>query len=381
MSNGNADLVPDQRTALYSSDDHMDLAYVPATLWQERVAAKWRETAPRVVKTGNGKSMWVREGRDWGVHGSKKTDGRIVVFDAAGLAEEPEPGVFRAASPKYRLEDMNRDNIYAQVIYNFLDWGFQDPLLKEACIIAFNDWIAEFCAANRDRLIGLAVLPTHDPQAALREMQRCAKLGMRGAMFEFTGTTLPISHADWNPLWAAAAETGTAISFHIMTGGRPPTALTQKPDSPPWIRPARAAIGCMMLNEVFAELMFCGIAERHPMLKLVLAESSLGWIPFVLERLEFQQHNYRHLGDALPRTPAKELFRRNFYCTFQEEKLGVQWIPHIGEDNVMWAADYPHGDGSFPRSNEVVDRIFKGLDPAIKRKATRDTMKKLYRIN
>jgi predicted TIM-barrel fold metal-dependent hydrolase len=361
---------------LFSSDDHMDLCYVPPTLWQEGVAAKWKGEAPRVEKNDEGKTVWVREGRPWGTYGSKKADGRKVVFDDLGLAEEPEPGVFRPASAKYRLEDMDRDRVYAQVLYNFLDWGFENPKLKEACVQVFNDWIADFCSANRDRLIGLAVLPTHEPQAAIRELERAAKLGLRGAMFEFVGATVPVYDRAWDPLWAAAEESGTAISFHIMTQGR-----ANIPRSERWALPARAAISCMMLNDILAQLLFSGVTVRHPRLKLVLAESSLGWIPFVLERLEFEQHNYRHLGDALPKEPAGQLFRRNFYCTFQEEKLGVQLIPHIGADNVMWASDYPHADGSFPRSVAAVDGIFAGVDPAIKRKATRDTMKALYRIN
>jgi predicted TIM-barrel fold metal-dependent hydrolase len=363
-------------TALYSSDDHMDLSYVPQTLWQDRVAARWKDAAPKVVEVKSGRLMWFREGRPWGAQGSKRSDGRKVIFDDVGLLEEPEPGIFRAASAKYRLEDMNRDNIYAQVMYNFLDWGFEDPLLKEACIQAFNDWIAEFCATNRDRLIGLAVLPTHDPQAAIRELERVSRLGLRGAMFECTGATLPVYDPAWDPLWAIAAERSIPISFHIMF--RKSQADDMKTYK--WLMPARAAISCMMLKDIFVELMYCGITARHPKLKLVMAESSLGWLPFVLERLEYERKNYSHMADALPKEDVHEIFRRNFYCTFQEEMLGVQLIQHIGEDNVMWAADYPHGDSSFPRSMEVVDHIFHGVDPRIKRKATRDNMKKLYRI-
>jgi len=368
---------PDPGTWLYSSDDHLDLCYVPPGTWQERVAAKWKDAAPKVQRDAQGRTVWFREGRPWGVQGSKKADGRKVVFDDLGLAEEPEPGVFRAASPKYRLEDMNRDGIYAQVMYNFLNWGFEDPLLKEACIKAFNDWVAEFCAVDRERLIGLAVLPTHNPEAAIAELQRSTKLGLRGAMFEFTGVSVPVYDRAWDPLWAVAAEAGTAISFHIMlTKGASAEEIRQTP----FLLPAQAAISCMSMNQLMAHLIYSGITLRHPKVKFVLAESSLGWIPFVIERLEFEQRIYKHLGDALPQLPAGEIFRRNFYCTFQEEKLGVQLIPHIGEDNVMWAADYPHGDGSFPRSREAVEHIFQGIDPRIKNKAIRGNMKRLYGI-
>lgn len=362
---------------LYSADDHMDLAYVPVDLWQSRVAAKWREKAPHVVKTSAGRTMWIREDRPWAVQGSKKADGRKVPFDEVGLPEEVSPGVFRAASAEHRLRDMDLDGIYAQVIYNFLDWGFEDPLLKEACLKAFNDWIADFCSMDRNRLIGLAVLPTHDPAACLAELERSAKLGLRGAMFEFTGATTPVWDPAWDPLWSAAEETGTAISFHIMTPGKKHKIGSM----PKWFIPATASIACLMLKDIFVELVMSGVTERHPKLKLVMAESSLGWVPFLLERMEFEQHNYRHLADALPKRPAGEIFRSNFYCTFQEEKIGVQMIPHIGEDNVMWAADYPHGDGSFPRSRQAVDHIFEGVSPVIKRKATRDNMRRVYKID
>jgi predicted TIM-barrel fold metal-dependent hydrolase len=237
--------------------------------------------------------------------------------------------------------------------------------------------VAEFCAADRNRLVGLAVLPTHDPASALRELNRASELGLRGAMFEFTGATLPVYDLAWDPVWAAAAERGIAISFHIMVNWR------LKADDMrlrKWLMPARASISCLMLKDILAELLYCGVTTRHPKLKLVMAESSLGWIPFVLERLEFERLNYKHLREHLPKDPIAEVFRRNFYCTFQEEVIGVRLIGDIGEDNVMWASDYPHGDGSFPRSMQVVDHIFAGASADIKRKATRDNMRKLYGI-
>ncbi len=216
------------------------------------------------------------------------------------------------------------------------------------------------------------MLPTHDPKAAVKELERTAKLGLRGAMFEFTGAAPEASDRAWDPLWAIAEESGTAISFHIM--GEP-----SDPAAAPWVGPANASIACMMLNRLLAHLVFSGVAERYPRLKLVLAESSLGWLPFVIERMEFEQENYKHRPN-MPREKAGDVFRRNFHCTFQDETLGVKLIPYLGEDNVMWASDYPHADGSYPHSVETVDRIFKDASESVKRKATRDNMKRLYQI-
>ena len=133
---------PTIETGLISADDHMDLNYVPPDLWQSRVARKWRDEAPHVVTIDNGQRLWVREERVWSIYGSKTADGRKTPFPMAGLTEEAEPDVWRPSSVKYRLEDMDRDNIYASVIYNFVSWSFENPELKGVCIHAFNDWLS-----------------------------------------------------------------------------------------------------------------------------------------------------------------------------------------------------------------------------------------------
>ena len=359
-----------------SADDHMDLCYVPADLWQSRVPAKWREAAPRVETLPDGRTMWVREGSHWGVHGSKKADGRKVAFDAVGLPEEPEPGVFRPASPRHRLEDMDRDGVRAQVIYNFLDWSFEDPELKSACVSAYNSWLAEFCSADPERLIGLAVLPSHDAASAVRELDRVTRLGLRGAIFDVFDANPPIADRTWDPLWARAQESGTAISVHIGFGSqRRPVELGRT-----WKLPSVAATACIYLAPVLGDVIFSGLLERHPGLKFVLGESSIGWIPFVLERLEFEYDNYSGHVPGLPETRPAERFRRNVYCTFQEEKLGVEQIPLIGEDNVMWASDYPHGDGTFPHSRQALDRIFAGAPASLKAKVCGENARRLYGI-
>jgi predicted TIM-barrel fold metal-dependent hydrolase len=365
---------------LISSDDHMDLCYLPANLWQERVPARWREEAPRVVQ-GPNSPIWVREGTYWGGWGSKRSEGKKSVFDLTDLAEEPEPGVFRPSNPGYRLADMDADGLEAHVMYNFLEWPFVNQELKTECLKAYNSWLAEdFCVADRDRLIGLGTLPAHDGEAAVDELNRMLRLGLRGAIFDVFGATRPIFDPSWEPLWAAAEETGVVLSVHI--GGGCHTLNNRSPEvNKTWQLPARASIGCAQLDEVLVCLIFSGILERHPKLKLVLGESSLGWIPFVLERLDFEQRNYRdHTPDLPQKLTATEYFRRQVYATFQDEQLGVQLIPAIGEDNVMWASDYPHGDGTFPHTRAAVDRLFANSDPRIRRKATWDTAQQLYNI-
>ena len=250
---------------------------------------------------------------------------------------------------------------------------------------AFNSWLAEFCASDPDRLVGLAVLPSHDAEAALRELERVARLGLRGAIFDVFDASMPISDPAWDSLWAVAAESGMPISVHIGFGAQQPMRPGSKGAGfglgKTWRLPVAAATGCLSLAQVLAEVIFSGVIERHPELKFVLGESSIGWIPFVLERLDFEHENYReHLGN-LPKLRPSDQFRRNVWCTFQDEAFGVEMIPRIGEDNVMWASDYPHGDGTFPDTREAVSRIFSGMPDGLRCKVTRDNVAKLYGID
>jgi predicted TIM-barrel fold metal-dependent hydrolase len=317
----------------------------------------------------------------WSTYGSKTADGRKTPFSMAGLTEEVAPDVWRPSSVKYRLEDMDRDNIYASVIYNFVSWTFENPELKGVCIHAFNDWTADFCSTPR--LIGVGVLPTYDVVAAVNELRHTIDRGLRMVMFDMAGAAMPVHDRGWDPLWSLAEESGTIISVHIEANfPMPPRTkeFTAPTRQRTWLNTAGVAVTNLSLARVLADVTMCGLLERHQRLRFVLGESSIGWVPFVLERLDFECENYKNHATGLPKTKPSELFRRNMYCTFQYDKIGVSLIPELGEDNVMWAADYPHGDGTFPYSMKAVDEIFADSPARIRAKATRETAKALFNI-
>jgi predicted TIM-barrel fold metal-dependent hydrolase len=363
---------------IISADDHIDLCYLPTDLWQTRLPAKWKAEGPRVEQLAAGPT-WVREGAAWGMWGEKKLDFRINVFDRLGYPEEVEPGRWRATDPKYRLQDMDSDGVHAQVIYNFLNWSFTDQELKTACVQAFNTWLAEeMCRAAPDRLIGLATLPGHDGAAAVAELHRAARIGLKGVIFDVFGATKPIFDPEWEPLWAAASEAGMPVSVHTGAGT---FSINKLPSGTPWKFPAFAAILGMQLEEVMVSMIFSGILERHPKLKFVLGEAGIGWIPFVLERLEYEVKQFYAVAGGVPikRSP-REIFNAQVFSTFQDETLGVKLIPEIGVGNVMWAADYPHGDGTFPNSKDVIQRMFGNADAETRRKVLGGNAKALYNI-
>jgi predicted TIM-barrel fold metal-dependent hydrolase len=331
-------LRPDQR--LVSADDHMDIHVLPPTLFQERLPARLRENGPQVVDTDDG-PFWRVEGRLMSPSGRK----------GKGLLHADEHG-FRPGQPDTRIEDMDRDGVYAHVIYSPMttQMRVQDPTLRAACMVAYNDWAAEFGSASPQRLVPLASIPAGTPQEARDELLRVAKLGLRGGIIsQFEGSE-PILEDSWHPSWDAAQEVGLPINVHLDSG-----CHSLKPQLGTWRFPALVAVIPMQLDEVLAGLVFSGILERRPNVKFVMGEAGLGWIPYVLERLEHEFDNYgRNMGDHKLDLRPTEVFRRQIFVTYEDEKLGVEMIPRIGVGNVMWASDYPHGDSTWPHSRKAL---------------------------
>lgn len=355
-------------TRLYSCDDHLDLWNLPSDLWVDRLPARYRDRAPRVQEQKGG-SFWSCDGRIMGPH---RMASQYSAIRRAGIEDDGS----RASNPALRLADMDRDGVYASVIYgpNLLGLPIADPELKAVVLAGYNDWGVEFNRQAPDRLCVLPVLPTHSPEAATAELERVAKAGHRGAIlspFEFR-----CADTAWEPFWSTAAATGLPISFHIGHG------LSQVKVVPgSWELAAFAACGPMQLDEPLSMMIFSGVLERHPNLRLVLAESGIGWLPYFVRRLD--QTAEKHVKNAQDyRLQAKpsEIFHRQVFATFEEEPLGPSLLPLLGPDNFMWASDYPHPDSTFPHSRDAIAEAFAGLDAAFVEKVTATNCARLYRF-
>jgi uncharacterized protein len=146
-----------------------------------------------------------------------------------------------------------------------------------------------------------------------------------------------------------------------------------------WQMGAFAAVAPMQLDEPLAAMVLSGALERNPKMKLVLAESGIGWIPYFVKRLDasFEKHGPRSMDYRLRSLPS-EIFRRQVLATFEEEPLGPSLIPLVGAESFMWASDYPHPDSTFPHSQRAIDEAFAGLDPETRRRATSENCRQLY---
>jgi predicted TIM-barrel fold metal-dependent hydrolase len=351
---------------IISADDHLDIHAMPPDLWSTRLPAAWRAKGPRVEETDDG-PWWFCEDRRISPSGRKE----------AGFISANDHG-FRPGQPQARLEDMDRDGVRAQVVYGptCTQLRIGDPALYEQVAKVYNEWAAEFQREDPERLILLADLPSHDPEAARQELERCASLGHRGAIVSSTvGRGEPLFHEVWDGFWDTAQEIGIPIHVHLAGGLH---SLEMKLGS--WRMPAAVAVVPMQLDETLAGLVFSGTLEKRPKVKFVMGEAGLGWIPYVIERLDHELDKYgAKIQDHKIGMKPSEIFARQIFTTYEDEGVGVELIPRIGTDNVMWASDYPHGDSTWPHSRKALaESPLAQHGPEVLRKVTCDNAAHVY---
>jgi predicted TIM-barrel fold metal-dependent hydrolase len=360
-------------TAIYSCDDHLDLRAVPPKLWESRLSEADAARGPHVVER-DGERVWMCEERVLGGSGAPADATLLKSLSAIGRAGIDDDG-YRAGTPQLRLQDMDRDGLAASVIYGPLALGLpiDDPDLQDRCYAAWNDWaVEEFNAVAPDRLCVLSFIPSHSPQAAVAELERCAALGHRGAIVDIFG--MDIGDRSWDALWGAAADAGMPLSFHLKGGSW--SGLSYRMGE--WQSAAFATVLPLQLDEPLATMLFSGALERHPGLTLVLAESGIGWLPYFLARADLEWEALRAKIADMPSIPPSELFRRQVMATFEEDALVGDLLPLLGADRCMWASDYPHTDSTFPNSRLVIDETLGALSDDDRRMVTATNCADLY---
>ncbi|HTT36353.1 MAG TPA: amidohydrolase family protein [Burkholderiales bacterium] len=371
---------------IVSADDHIDLQWLPKDLWEKRVPAQWRERCPKVVDTAEG-PYWTCSGERWDPWGGRKgaagaMGGRRLALERGGVLE---PGVLRPTTTALRLADMDRDGVDATVMYGpIVPLLIKDPELRKVCYRAYNDWLAEFCATAPARLIGVGLIPVNDAESAAAEVRHLKRIGLRTGMLLAARVQTPLWDAMWEPLWAAAAEAAIPIGFHLGGGLRTVTYSGPKAADPGNMG-VRVATSPLQIDEALAAVIFSGALERYPGLKIVLAETGIGWLPYMLERMDDTYRKFLDAPDfwrghsrlALTMAPSA-YFRRQIWATFQTDHAGLRLLDVLGEDRVMWASDYPHADSTWPESKRAIEDNFKGVAPSARRRILCENARQLY---
>ena len=369
-----------------SADDHIDLGYLPPDLWTDRVPKELRDRAPRVEDQGDKGEIWVCDGESWGDYRGERWFARkqrsYLALDRGGVAEAGRP-----VDPAKRLVDMDRDGVEASVMFPpILPMQVADPVLRDAVNVAYNDWSLEFASPSPKRLLPVARVAPEDPVAATNELLRVAKTGrLQEVSFLVNDVTTSMYLEDWDPFWSAAEETGVIVSYHVGGSDRNRSITTLVKEMKGTSRPPAFDLGlsngATTFLEPFAGLFIFGTLERHPKLKVVLAESGTGWIPAVVQEMDLRYKRLFETKSAsdigLKELPS-DLFKRQVWATYQADFVGLQLIPFFGDGHMMWASDYPHPDSTWPNSQAVVEQETAHLSPDMQRKIVRDNAVALY---
>lgn len=361
---------------ILSADSHV---IEPANVWTDRIEKRFHDRAPHVVKQAGNLmgDFFVAEGlRPFPVAG----------FAVAGV-DPKEFGTRMAAGypgvrpsgwdPVERIKDQQRDGVSAEVLYPSLAmrlFQLEDGELRAASFRAYNDWLAHYCAHSPRRLAGVALVSLDDPAQGAAELKRAASKGLKGGMiWGAPPADRPYGDAAYDLFWATAQDLGTPLSLHILTerkgGGSDFTSVMK---SYPALHHS--------VERSLSELIFGGVLERFPQLRLVSVENDIGWIPHYLQRMDHSYEKYRYLEKSAIPNPPSYYFRRQVRATFQDDRVGVVTRQFTGVDCLMWANDFPHSDSTWPNSREVIARDFAGVDDADRRKITADNAAALYDI-
>ena len=384
---------------LVSVDDHV---IEPPGVWVDRLPARFRDAGPHMVETERG-AVWEYDGK------RVPTSGLSV---AAGKSKEefsPDPVSFEemrpgAYDPVARVADMDQAGILASLSFPSFPrfcgqvfWEAKDKELAHLCVRAYNDWmIDEWCAAVPGRMIPLVIIPLWDPAAAAKEIERCSAKGARGVAFSENPEPLglPTIHDPgryWDPVMAAAQDTGTIVCMHAGSSSTMPSICSDAPAL------ANLAFGAVRAAGTMLSWIFSDYFERMPALKIALSEGNIGWMPYFLERAEQVVDRQRHwisrtstefynvkAGDSmqadLDRLNVRQAFRDHIFGCFIDETAGLRCLDILGEDNVMVETDYPHTDTTWPDSIGVAKKLVQGLPPETQYKILRGNAERLYRF-
>jgi uncharacterized protein len=369
-----------------SADDHIDLGYLPRDLWTSRAPVAKRDAAPHVIDR-DGREVWVCGEATWGEYRSARwfaQPGRNpLALDRGGVAEEGRP-----VTPNKRLEDMDRDGVNASVLFPpIVAMNPDNRELRDSIVRGYNDWATDFAATAPGRFIPAAMISPVDPQSATDELMRVAAAGkLKQVNFLVNDVSLEMHLEAWDPFWAAAEETGLIVSYHVGGSLARGTARDLKAKLEGTGRaPAfdmGVGNGATAFFQPFVNLFTFGTLERHPRLRFVLAESGTGWIPFVVQEMDFR---YERLLERNPNPTLREkpsdVFKRQVWATYQSDLVGLHLVDFFGEGHMMWASDYPHHDSTWPFSQEIVDRETAHLTPEVRREVLRDNAAALYGIS
>ncbi len=374
---------PESREVKYtliSVDDHL---VEPPHMFEGRLPAKLQAQAPRIVEDERGHEVWEFEGERHFQVGQNAVAGRRpeTVKIEPFRFDQMRRGCWDIDA---RVRDMDINGVWASLNFPSMITGFcgrvysqaKDQALGLAVTRAWNDWMyEEWWQPYPERTIPMGITWLADPELGAEEIRRNAARGFRAVTLPERPhrINLPSIFDDyWAPILQACAETETVVCLHVGSSG-----MADFPDGCPPLQLGATLFGQLSLTAC-AEWVWAGWAARYPDLKIAMSEGGIGWVGMLIDRLDNivdrSGYGLEGLGGARP----ADLLRRNFwFCTIDDPST-ISTRYAIGVDHIMFETDYPHGDGTWPDSQAVVERYWGDLPVDELRKMLHQNAAKLF---
>lgn len=364
---------------LISADSHI---LEPPHLWTQNMPKKYHDKVPRVVPDGDGGEAWQ--------FAPETPPAPIGIYASAGRKHDEVrwTGVSFASanqgnfSAKPRMEEQDIDGVDAEVLFGsarMMSHFFSDPDpdFQMAGVQAYNNWLAEdFVRVAPDRFVGLAAMPALNVDAAIKEMERCLKLGLKGVWLNTMPSMGSAIRPEDDKFWDACQSLNVPVHFHVRV-----MRQVVKP-KPKGVRgddlTGLATVGASSMIVDMPEIIASGVHDRFPRLTWVAVETGAGWVPYILEQMDDRWWRNRNWLPIKLKHEPSYYFRRNWRVAFMIDRYAIQNRHSIGVDNMMWSTDYPHHGCDWPETRRVVDEMFTGVPEEERRKICAGNAVKLY---
>ncbi|HUN60060.1 MAG TPA: amidohydrolase family protein [Candidatus Binataceae bacterium] len=360
---------------IISADSHIT---EPPGCYVDRIDHKYKDTAPHMVHDDKAGDIFVVEGMKkpipMGLVAAAGQDAKDLKMFGAKFEDLHRGGW----DPEARMADQKRDGVDAEVIYptvGMMLCNHPDYDYKKACFDAYNLWIAEYCAAHPDRLLGLGQTAMRSVEEGIDDVRKMKELGLRGVMLPGNPQVSDYDDPIYDPFWQATVDMDMPISFHILTS-KSDGFKTRGPRINGFLSIIRGN------QDLIGMFIYGGVFQRNPKLKLVCVEADAGWVPHFMYRADhaYKRHRAWMMKSELEKMPS-DYFREHVYTTFQDDYIAFQMKDMCNTKRLMWANDFPHSDSTWPWSQEVLAEQTKNLTAQEKDDILHDNVAELYHMS